>query len=72
MTQIGERIRATRLERGLTVEALAFASGKSVATINRAENDKHQPSLTTLSAIAAALGTSVADLLPDQPTQAAG
>jgi transcriptional regulator with XRE-family HTH domain len=64
--QLAERVRQVRHERGMTIEGLAFKSGKSVATVQRIETNKHSPSITTLSAVAAALDTTVADLLGDE------
>lgn len=64
-------VRSARTAKGLTVEALAFASGVSVATVQRTETGKHTPTLETLSAIAAALGTSPSELLATESTERA-
>lgn len=56
-------IRSRRKEAGLTIEGLAFASGLSVATIQRVETGKGSPSLTTLDRLAGPLGTTSGELL---------
>ena len=58
-----EAVRAKRKECGLTIEALAFRSGRSVATIQRIETGKHAPSLGTLADVADALEVGVDELL---------
>lgn len=52
---IGGRIKARRQEMGLTLQALAEASGLSAPFISQAERDQSVPSLVSLSALAAAL-----------------
>jgi transcriptional regulator with XRE-family HTH domain len=64
MANLPERLRELRTNRGLTHEALAFAAGISVASVQRTEAGKHTPSLRTLTALAAALGVPVADFFP--------
>ena len=65
---LGTRVRTLREAVGLTQEALATAAGIGRATMIPLENGRHAPRLSTLSAIAQALGTSVEDLLagPDE------
>lgn len=58
-------IAAFREAQGLSMEALAYAAGVSVATVYRAEHRRHQPSSQTLKALAAALKVDVAELLHD-------
>ncbi|WP_079141797.1 helix-turn-helix domain-containing protein [Streptomyces sp. LUP30] len=45
---IGPRLRMLRRERGLTLEALAAATGISVSTLSRVESGKRQPTLDLL------------------------
>ncbi|QNE77669.1 helix-turn-helix domain-containing protein [Streptomyces finlayi] len=45
---IGPRLRALRLDRGLTLEALAATSGISVSTLSRLEAGKRRPTLDLL------------------------
>jgi transcriptional regulator with XRE-family HTH domain len=57
---ISERLRAARIRRGLTREALASRTGVSVAAIVQIENGRRQDvRLSTLSALAAGLGVSI-------------
>lgn len=63
---LSERIKTRRLDLGLTHESLAFRSGVSVATVQRAEAGAHTPNLSTLEKIAAGLDTSVGTLLADE------
>lgn len=59
------RIRALRREQHLTLETLASRSGLRAETITRVETRKMEPSLRTLSRIAAGLGVPVVSLLAD-------
>ena len=56
-------LRQVRLERGLTLQALADASGVHRVTINRIELRNHQPALETLWKLAEALEVSPAELI---------
>ena len=60
--QIGERVRAERLSRGVSLRSLARAVGLSPSLISQIETGKCQPSVSTLYAITSALGVSVADV----------
>jgi len=59
---IGERLRAERTRRGLSVRGLAREIGVSASLISQIETDKGQPSVSTLYAITTALGISIEDL----------
>ncbi len=59
----GERLRAVRLKRGVTQQALAVAAGMSEAYISNMENGFKVPSLTTIIRIAVALDCKVMDLV---------
>jgi len=59
---IGERIRAVRNERHLTVRQLAKSAGVSPAHISQVERDITDPSLDSLRHIARALGVPLFDL----------
>src|SRR5512136_2048993 len=52
---VGSRLRDLRLERGLSIRALAERSGLNVNTFSLIENGKTSPSVSTLQQIAAAL-----------------
>jgi len=59
----GGRLRALRLARGLSQEALSQASGVSATVISRTERDTiAEPSLRTLPALAKALGATLDEL----------
>lgn len=55
--RVGRRIKERRLERGLTLRALAERSGVSAAMISEVERGAKSPTITVLSAIAEALET---------------
>lgn len=52
---VGQRLRQLRIERGLSIRALADVSGLSVNTLSLIENGKISPSVSTLHRAAAAL-----------------
>ena len=59
LNQLGEDLRGLRRARGLTLEDLAAASGKSVSFISKIERGLARPSVTTLQELAGALGVPV-------------
>ena len=63
---VGERLRAARRERGLSVGALAAAAGVGKGSLSEIENGIRNPTLSTLYAVAGALGVPLATLLTDQ------
>jgi transcriptional regulator with XRE-family HTH domain len=63
--QIGSRIRALRISRGLTLAQVAEATKFSASYLSKLENSKSSPPISTLSAIAEALGTHIADIFAD-------
>ena len=62
---VGERVRAIRLERGLTARELAEASGLALNTISLIERGKISPTVATLHKLATALGVSLASFVED-------
>ena len=56
---IGREVRANRKKLGVTVADLAAATGISLGMLSKIENGNTSPSLTTLQALARALGVSV-------------
>ena len=52
---IGQRLRYFREQRGLSLRGLDDLTGIPYATISRIENDKREPTISTLQAIADAL-----------------
>jgi transcriptional regulator with XRE-family HTH domain len=67
-TQIGERIRRLRHERGVSLSALAAGAGVGKATLSGLEDgSRGNPTVETLYAIAGHLGVPIKALLPDPP-----
>lgn len=62
------RLRETRLSRGMTQAELARQSQVTLSYIGRLESSGAAPGIDLLDRLATALGTSVADLLPTQPS----
>lgn len=63
---VGERLRAARRERGLSVGALADAAGVGKGSLSEIENGIRNPTLSTLYSVAGALGVPLATLIADQ------
>jgi transcriptional regulator with XRE-family HTH domain len=63
---VGERLRAARQARGLSVGALAEAAGVGKGSLSEIENGIRNPTLSTLYAVAGALGVPLATLIADQ------
>jgi transcriptional regulator with XRE-family HTH domain len=59
--KIGERLRECRKRRGLSLRALAQASGVTVGALSQIENDHSSPSVSTLKRVLNPLGLSMAD-----------
>ncbi len=65
---VGAQVRRWRSERGLTLAGVAERTGLNVGYLSQIENDKAQPSLTCLSALAGALEVPIAwFLIQDAP-----
>jgi transcriptional regulator with XRE-family HTH domain len=70
---VGAHIRRARLERGVSLRALAREVGVSASLVSQIETGKSQPSVSTLYAITTALGISVESLFETgEPVMAAG
>jgi transcriptional regulator with XRE-family HTH domain len=63
---VGGRLRAARRERGLSVGALAAAAGVGKGSLSEIENGIRNPTLSTLYAVAGALGVPLATLIADR------
>jgi transcriptional regulator with XRE-family HTH domain len=63
---VGERLRAARRDRGLSVGALAEAAGVGKGSLSEIENGIRNPTLSTLYALAGALGVPLATLIADR------
>lgn len=62
---LGERLRAFRERRGLTLQEVASRSGLSRSYLSELENGKKQPSIKALEALADALNVALDALMPD-------
>lgn len=71
-TRIGERLRATRLARGLTQEQLADKAELQRPTVNQIERDKLGVGPKRLAQLASALEVSVLELAPEAPPDPPG
>jgi len=71
---LGDRLRAERLRRGLSLRALAGQVGVSASMISQIEMGKSRPSVSTLYAMTTALGLSLEDVFTQAaaPAAAAG
>jgi transcriptional regulator with XRE-family HTH domain len=63
VTALGDRLRAAREARGLTLEQVSESTGVSKAHLSRLESGERQPSVGILVELAATLGTRVGALL---------
>jgi transcriptional regulator with XRE-family HTH domain len=68
----GAAVREKRKERGLTLEQLSERSNVTPNYLGRVENEKVDPSLSIVLAIAAALRASLGDLTGDGRTERGG
>jgi transcriptional regulator with XRE-family HTH domain len=70
MRNLGERIRALRTERSMTLPTLAERSGLSKGLLSKLENDEESnPSLGTLHKIVKALDATLSDVLETEKAQ---
>ncbi|MBX9717633.1 MAG: XRE family transcriptional regulator [Microbacteriaceae bacterium] len=67
--KIGARLRAARLARGLTLEAVGAAVGISQGFVSKLERDQVSPSVASLVAICEAVGLKVGELFEPPPSQ---
>ena len=65
-SRIGERLRAARLEKGMTVRGIAQLVGVSPSLISQIERDKVNPSVSTLWSLVSALGLTMGDVFPEE------
>jgi len=63
---VGERLRAARRERGLSLAALAEAAAIGKGSLSEIENGARNPTLGTLDSLAGALGVPLATQLADR------
>lgn len=63
---LGRRLRHFRKHAGLTLDQLGSAVGKPAPYLSQVENGKREPRLSTIGALADALGVTVAELLREE------
>lgn len=68
---VGANIATIRKKAGLTQAALADACGMATARISEIESGRHNPTVDTLDAIAAALGVHISRLFSQRRTSPA-
>jgi len=66
VVHIGKRLKNRRLRAGLTQDELARKAGTTQTTVARIERDAVEPEVTTIRKLARALGTTPADLIPEE------
>jgi transcriptional regulator with XRE-family HTH domain len=69
-TPVGERLRALRRERGMTMAELAEATGLTSGFLSQLERDLTSVSLSSLARICTVLGVRFGDVLDEAPTGA--
>jgi transcriptional regulator with XRE-family HTH domain len=65
LEQFGQKLKDLRLQKGLTLEQLAFEADIELSQVHRAEKGKINPTLTTLIALAKGLGMTLTELMAD-------
>jgi len=63
--RVGQKIKELRAQRGLTLDDVAEKSGCTPGFLSQVERNKAAPSITTLYAVAEALGVKITDFFPD-------
>jgi transcriptional regulator with XRE-family HTH domain len=65
--ELGERLRAIRLLRRLTLREVAEAAGVSESFVSQLERGRSSASVATLQRLAKAVGIEISDLFADEP-----
>jgi transcriptional regulator with XRE-family HTH domain len=63
LEKLGQRLKDLRMQKGLTLEQLAYESEMELSQVHRIEKSKVNPTITTLSAIAKGLDMPLSELL---------
>src|SRR5438045_8983187 len=66
-SELGPRLRAIRVARGVGLRELARRLELSASSISQIETGKSRPSVRTLYALASEFGVTVDEFLPDEP-----
>ncbi|RFA18205.1 hypothetical protein B7R25_15935 [Subtercola boreus] len=70
--EVGPKLRAARLDKGLSLRSIAAEVGVSASLISQVETGKTQPSVSTLYALVNQLGISFDELLGSTPAAGGG
>lgn len=70
--ELGQRIRAARLARGVSLRVTAAEASISASLLSQVETGKVQPSVSTLYAIVTYLGISLDEILDNKPATGSG
>ncbi|HEY9177512.1 MAG TPA: helix-turn-helix transcriptional regulator [Flavipsychrobacter sp.] len=65
LKKLGERIKALRMEKGMTLKDLAHSIGKDPQSISRVELGLSNPTFVYLTEVCEGLGIEVSELLKD-------
>jgi transcriptional regulator with XRE-family HTH domain len=68
---LGQRIRAIRERKKMSLEKIAHKTGLSIEQLSRIENDKEQPIIASLILLSKAMEVNVADIFRDRPSKVA-
>ena len=68
----GEKVRALRMQRGLTLADLAKKTQRSISLLSQIENDNISPSFSSMQTIADALEVPLAQIISQEPSAEEG
>ena len=64
----GEKVRALRMQRGMTLADLAKQTKRSISLLSQIENDNVSPSFSSMQTIADALNVPLSQIISQEPT----
>ena len=67
VARLGEKIKATRMEKGWSLKNLSDRSGISAAAIHKIESNGITPTITTMMKISDALGKKISNFIEEEP-----
>ncbi|ANY17213.1 hypothetical protein AW878_07850 [Bordetella pseudohinzii] len=68
--QVGQRVRATRIARGLSLKEVSAKSGLSIGLLSQVERGISSPSVRVLGALSGAMNVAISHFFPDPPESA--
>ncbi len=66
VVHIGDRVKRERVKLAIRQDDLARKAGITPTTLSRIERNESEPHVSTIRALAKALGVTPADLIPDE------